>query len=170
MFSGVLTLSNCFPESEESNALAVLIEFISVVVRRQAFMEDAGYGYGISQKRLQNFADLIPNETFCDDGRLMRVGFMDPSSTQDFIRSLEAVKLRYIVNGRAQDLIVVDQIKGFMSPCDWAITGQVCVNGDPEKPVRSCAELGASLEPVAVPDGWEYAKSWTFIPKLGAGK
>lgn len=51
--------------------MAVLIEAISVVVRKDAIEKRFPGGW-------DSFLDEIPNNTLCTDGELVRVGFMSP--------------------------------------------------------------------------------------------
>ena len=63
--------------------MPVLIEAITVVLRRDAI--DAKLTGGWNALR-----ELIPNKTFCTDGTLARVAFLDPDAVRQFVEQLEA--------------------------------------------------------------------------------
>lgn len=52
--------------------MAVLVEAISVIIRRNAIVERFVGGWDA-------FQQTIPNGTFCKDDDLVRVGFMTPN-------------------------------------------------------------------------------------------
>ena len=93
--------------------MSVLIEAISVVIKKRAIEERFPGGS-------DGFAANVPNQTYCDDGNLVRVGFMAPQDVEDFVGHLEACGLVYIQNGCPEDIVVIDQIRGPMVECDWA--------------------------------------------------
>jgi hypothetical protein len=132
--------------------MSVLIEAISVVVRCDAIV--ARHPGGI-----EGFRSEVPNGTLCADGELARVGFMTPQDTKAFVERLESKGLVYRRDGRAVDMVVVDQRTGMMVPCDWAEFGQTDWNGDPRCPVSVCRARETRAEKLVVPNGWEYAKS-----------
>ena len=92
--------------------MAVLVEAISVIVRRDAI--DRLYSGG-----WDSFIKTIPNQSFCTDDELTRVGFLSPDETEAYIDELFTGGLRYLVDGKAQDVCVVDQQRGPMVECDW---------------------------------------------------
>jgi hypothetical protein len=92
--------------------MAILIEAISVVVRMETLHERFPSGW-------EGFRTLVPNSTLCSDNELGRVGFMVPADVEAFVKKLEAEGLAYVVNGDAQDLVVIDQLRGPMAKCGW---------------------------------------------------
>jgi hypothetical protein len=132
--------------------MSVLIEALSVVVRCDAIV--ARFPGGV-----EGFTSVVPNETLCADGELARVGFMTPQDTKAFVERLESRGLVYRRDGRAVDIVVVDQRSGMMVPCDWAEFGQTDWNGDPKCPVSACRARETRVEKLVVPKGWEYVKS-----------
>ena len=133
--------------------MPVLIEAITVVIRRDAV--DANLAGGWAALR-----ELIPNKTFCTDGTLARVAFLDPDAVRQFVEQLEAGGLTFAPEGEAVDLAVVDQFHGFTRPCPWlhldAVTApdgttirhaQLLPPGAEPLPVGSLGE-------VAVFEGW----------------
>lgn len=71
--------------------MAVLVEAISVIVRREAIDELFPDGWG-------KFIEIVPNDTLCFDDELARVGFMSPVGVEEFVRELESNGLRYITD------------------------------------------------------------------------
>ena len=92
--------------------MAVLIEAISVVVRRDAIDKKMAGGWA-------HFKQVIPNMTFCHDDEVARVGFLDPSSVGEFIEQLNSYGLTYLKDDVPIDMIVVDQQGGPAVKCDW---------------------------------------------------
>ncbi len=62
--------------------MAVLIEAISVVIKRIAIGEKFPDGWEV-------FVSDVPNKTLCADGKLARVAFMDPVDAESYIMDLE---------------------------------------------------------------------------------
>jgi hypothetical protein len=151
--------------------MAVLIEAISVVIRR-ASIDDRYIG------GWEAFERHVPNATLCTDGRLARVGFMGPPDAQAFIAELAGNGLRFLVDGVATDLAVVDQQEGPLHPCRWLAFGRLQLerggtvamcwledgNDGSDGTERQAAAPGA----LAAPPGWEYegslSQQFQFIP------
>lgn len=142
--------------------MAVLVEGISVILRTDAVL--AAYA-GDWDK----FVSDVPNSTLCADGELLRVGFMVPDAVRDFVAHIEQRGLRYLRNGIAGDLVVVDQLRGPLSPCDWIEFGHVSLGGDPHKRVAACRQKGSTLAQVICPEGWTFeyslSASFGFVPE-----
>jgi hypothetical protein len=92
--------------------MAVVIEAISVVVRRNAIARKFPGGW-------EAFVESIETKKFCFDDDLARIGFMDPSDVESYVKGLEAVGLQFEANGRCVDLAVVDQMSGPTGICEW---------------------------------------------------
>ena len=99
--------------------MPILIEAISVVVKKRAIEERFPGG-------VPGFVSQVPNQTYCDDGNLVRVGFMSPPDVQDFVGHLEACGLVYLNNGCPEDIVVVDQLQGPIVKCCLLYTSR-CV-------------------------------------------
>lgn len=97
--------------------MSVLAEAISVIVPRAVL--DAKYPGGLAAYH----ADC-PNETFCTDEHLTRVGFMSPVDVEAYVRRLQSHGFVYLRGGKAVDLCVVDQHRGPTTPCDWIEGGK----------------------------------------------
>ena len=139
--------------------MAVLIEAISVVVRADAILR--------AFDDWEAFKALAPNRTLCADGELCRVGFMDPHDIQRFIHVLETRSLIFQRDGRAVDIVVVDQLRGPTTTCDWVEFGHVPHEGGAGR-IACCRLNGSPLTHVSMPDGWLYeeslSSSYGFVP------
>lgn len=92
--------------------MAVLVEAISVIVRRDAINRSYNGGWA-------GFLSRVPNSTLCADQELARVGFMDPRNVERFINDLQRHGLVFLSNGKSIHIAVVDQQRGSTEPCDW---------------------------------------------------
>ena len=147
--------------------MAVLIEAISVVVKCEAIEEKFDGGW-------KAFVDSIPNATFCSDGELARIGFLDPADVQTYIGFLEASGLQIIADSEFIDGAVIDQQHGPTLRCDWlefaklnfAERGKVSACWLFEGP-RICSglHLRSTQMSLATPSGWIYegSLSETFL-------
>ncbi len=98
--------------------MAVLIEAISIVIRADALI--AAYPGG-----WDSYVRDVPNATMCADNELVRIGFMSPVDAESYIKTLSTYGLEFLVDGKARDLAVVDQLKGPLAPCDWIECGHI---------------------------------------------
>ena len=139
--------------------MAVLVEAISVVIRRSAI--EALYPGG-----WDSFAANAPNSTLCADRRLARVGFMQPTDVEAFIRELERTGFVYREGGAAKDLAVLDQQRGSAVPCPWIEFGHIELA--PGQRVAVCREVGDTENIMASPDSWKYegslSETFGFVP------
>lgn len=96
--------------------MAVLGECISVISRLSTI--NTKYPGGLT-----SFKSCIPNQTYCNDGLLIRVGFMAPADASVWVRFLEDNGLDFLreIDGElcAIDIAVVDQVDGLTCRCDW---------------------------------------------------
>ena len=140
--------------------MAVLVEAISVVVRRTAI--DAKFPGGWAA-----FAAHAPNRTLCADGEIARLGFMSPADVESFVRALELAGLTHLDGDTAVDLVVVDQMSGPASPSGWLEFGHVEL-GPAGGKVAACRLAGSRVASIMLPEGWEYEGSlshtYGFIP------
>ena len=127
--------------------MSVLIEGISVVVRNETLEEK--YPGGVVAYCLG-----CPNQTFCSDGRLTRVGFMVPNDVGFFVRILQKRGLLWADSEkRFRDIAVVDQLAGPTSTCDWLVYERQLEG--PNYALLSGTEPGE----LAVPRDWCYEES-----------
>lgn len=132
--------------------MAVLVEGISVIIKASTIVDKYPDGW-------EGFKANVPNNTLCADGELVRIGFMNPSDVKVFIESLEDYGIIYQKDNSSNDLVVVDQLHGFASKCDWAEFGKIDFNNDPNKKVSACRIIGSKIKQIVTPDGWDYDKS-----------
>ena len=141
--------------------MAVLIEGNSVVIKVAAIFEKL-------PNEWESFVSVVPNETLCSDNEVARVGFMTPDDVQHFINKLESHGLVYLGNGKAQDMVVADQIHGIASKCDWLEFGHIDWEGNPKHKVAACRLVGSQEPNIYTPDWWAYEKSlsasYGFVP------
>ncbi len=97
--------------------MAVPIEGYSVVVRDSTLA--AKYPGGVDAYR-----DGCPNNTYCSDGNLSRIGFMNSHDADTFIAQLAAAGLTPFRDGTAEDVALVTRHAGLSKPCDWLEFGQ----------------------------------------------
>ena len=151
--------------------MAVLVEAISVVVRREAIDRSFTGGW-------DSFVSLVPNATLCTDGQLARVGFMDPKAAERFVNSLRSHGLVFLSEAKCVDIAVVDQQGGPTEPCEWLEFARTSFGKEGAR-IAACwlfegprvtaglhvAELEFDL---ATPSGWTYEGSlserFTFVP------
>ncbi len=151
--------------------MAVLIEGISVVVRRDAIDERFPGGW-------DKFVSKVPNSTLCTDEELVRVGFMSPQDVQEFVVMLELHRLTFQQDGKAIHLAVVDQQRGPTIPADWLEFAKISF-GDNGKKVAAAwlfegprIAAGVHLRAVefnlATPNDWRFEESLSakfgFVP------
>lgn len=139
--------------------MAVLIEAISVVIRRHAI--EARYPGG-----WKSFAADVPNSTLCADSKLARVGFMQPSDVGAYVSRLERAGLVYEEGGSAKDIAVLDQRQGPMVACPWIEFGHIELA--PGQRVAVCRAVGDAENTMAAPHWWKYegslSQTFGFIP------
>ena len=138
--------------------MAVLCEAISVVVRAERAL--AAFG------SFEAFKRTVPNETLVADNELMRVGFMVPDDVKAFIEVLGQHGLTYLRDGQAIDLVVVDQMRGPMIPCEWLEFGKILLSGGE---VSAARIKGSTTTQLFTPDGWQLdgslSQTFGFVPE-----
>ncbi|WP_428937865.1 hypothetical protein [Fontivita pretiosa] len=121
----------------------------------------------------EEFVATVPNRTLCADGELARVGFMIPADIREYVEGLEARGLVFLLNGAAQDIVIVDQRRGFTTRCDWAEFGHANLDGDPKVRVALCRLKGSKVKRAAIPFGWKFEESlscWHQFTPSGWGR
>lgn len=132
--------------------MAVLIEAISVVIRCESILNF--YAGGI-----ESFMLTVPNKTLCADGELACVNFMMPGDVRVYAEYLRSCGLKKEESNNAIDFVVVDQLNGLCSPCDWAEFGKTNWNNNPKYPISVCRMIPTKVNTVVAPNGWNYSKS-----------
>ena len=156
--------------------MAVLIEVISVVVRRDAIDRTFDGGW-------RAFVSSVPNATLCTDDQLVRVGFMEPKAVEKFVKVLEAAGLVFLRPGKCVDIAVVDQQRGPTMPCEWLEFARIPF-GKPGGRAAACwlfegPRLAAGIHfpgksiDLATPNGWTFEGSiserFSFVPNEDVG-
>lgn len=140
--------------------MAVIVEGISVIVRCESI--EASYPGG-----WEGYVKDAPNQTFCTDELLARVGFMARFDVGTFISRLAGLGFEFVRDDKAIDVCVVDQHQGPTSWCDWLEYGHMDILGTTDR-VAACWAVGDTRLEFAVPDGWNFQNSLTrdhnFIP------
>ena len=90
--------------------MPVLAEAISVIIKDSAIRSKFVGG-------MDAFYDTIPNGTYCNDGKIHRIGFMTPDDNKQYIRLLEQNGLTFIIDNEFIDIAVVDMVKGSTIKC-----------------------------------------------------
>ena len=143
--------------------MPVLVEFISVIVRRDAIEKKYPMGW-------EGFVTDCPNQTLCADTDLARVGFMSPYAVQQFCEDLQKMGLTFLESGEAVDFAVVDQLFGPTTECSWIEGGKW--ERDPYT-VSACRLVGSTDTELATPEDCQFeeplSESYTFIPHGGLG-
>lgn len=140
--------------------MAVLVEGISVIARRDRL--DELFPGGSAQ-----YITDCPNSTACADAHLVRIGFMDPDAARAHVRRIESLGLVHLdESGAARDIVVIDQLHGPTSPCDWVEAGHITIDGNSIAVARL---IGDDSFQLFTPPGWAYDQSLTkshrFVPQ-----
>jgi tetratricopeptide (TPR) repeat protein len=96
--------------------MAIVIEGFSVIVRNVDLA--AKYPGG-----LEAYRGNCPNNTFCADDHLSRIGFMAHGDAGIFIALLAEKGLTPARKGSAEDVALVSQLDGLLQPCSWLELG-----------------------------------------------
>jgi hypothetical protein len=151
--------------------VAVLVEAISVVVRREAIDRSFAGGW-------DTFVSLVPNATLCTDGQLARVGLTDPKAVERFVNSLKSHGLVFLSQAKCVDIAVVDQQRGPTEPCEWLEFARIPFGKEGARVAACWLFEGPSMVAgphvpglefdLAAPSGWTYEGSlserFTFVP------
>ncbi|MBK9214639.1 MAG: tetratricopeptide repeat protein [Chloracidobacterium sp.] len=139
--------------------MAVLIEAISVIVRRRSIEERFPGGW-------RGFLSDAPNRTLYSDEEIASVSFMSADDVKAYIFYLESHGLDFEIGGKTVDISVVDQVRGFTTPSPWLEFGDLEKDGNL---VKACWITGTEPNYVFTPRGWNYEGSLSqkpgFVPK-----
>src|SRR5262249_36553780 len=97
--------------------MAIPIEAYSVVVRNSTVAAKYPGGMGAYERD-------CPNNTFCSDEHLCRIGFMVRRDAEHFVAQLAARGLTPYRDNAAEDVVLVRQADGPLVPCDWLELGR----------------------------------------------
>lgn len=126
--------------------MAVLVEALSVVIKAKRLAESYPGGW-------EAFAGDAPNETLCSDGAVVRLGFMKRADVEACIRGLTLHGLVHLRDGRAEDIVVVDQHRGPIDRCDWIQFGKM---QDPRGDISVCRLVGTTEDTFVAPAAWSH--------------
>ncbi len=132
--------------------MAVLAEAISVIIKIKSIEKKFFGGWEV-------FETLYSSRALCTDGELARIGFMSPNDTKEFVQKLEKMRLKYLQDGKAVDIVIADQQRGLAAKCDWAQFGRIPFDGDVSKLVPVVRSSGSTCNQLHFPDGWNYENS-----------
>ena len=97
--------------------MAVPVEGFSVLIRNETL--ESRHPGGVS-----GYVEACPNQTFCTDGLVCRVGFMNALDLGNFLAELESLGLSTMADDPDRDVAVVCQEDGLDDPCDWLQLGR----------------------------------------------
>lgn len=127
--------------------MAVICESLSVIIRIDRIKDEFG--------SIENFISSVPiNQTFCHDKDLIRVGFMTPDYIRDFIDQLAIHGLKFLDNGSAVDVVVVDMMRGPTTPCQWVECQKLHLGNN--RFVTAAKLVGSDEEQLFTPLDWSY--------------
>jgi hypothetical protein len=139
--------------------MAVLVEALCFVVRRSTIDEKYPGGW---EKFEADHRDL----SLCADDKIVRLGFTLPMPMRLLIRELEKLGFVYLKDGNSADIAIVDQSRGFMTPCDWLEYGHVTI-GDGRTRVAACRLSGCPSKDIVLPLGWTFRNSLSETYRVG---
>ncbi len=140
--------------------MAVLVEAISVIIKRSAIDEKWPGGW-------EAFVRDVPNRTLCFDSFLARVGFMKPVDVKSYVKMLENKGFLNTNVGSVNDLVVANQLHGLSVDCDWVKLYDADFDG-PDQRVAVCIHADDKEDDpfsIFTPGWWKYegSLSQTFI-------
>ncbi|MBC7545580.1 MAG: hypothetical protein H7338_22860 [Candidatus Sericytochromatia bacterium] len=132
--------------------MSILVEGISVIIRCDALSQ--AFPGGLAQ-----FGEIVPNNTYCADGEVARVGFATDPEALAFMTVLESRGIPATQDGQPVAAVMLDQAQGFALPCVWAEFGRIDLEGSTAKRVSFCRLAGSQLTELLTPDSWSYDNS-----------
>jgi hypothetical protein len=133
--------------------MPVIIEAQSVVLKTTTILSCYSGGW-------DTFKREIPNDSLCCDGKIVRVGFMEPYDGVDYLELLAERGIGfYQPPSISRQFATIDQLSGPIVAVDWLEMRHIPVDDDPCKTVLACRLVGDTSQILAVPDGWEFEES-----------
>ena len=147
--------------------MTVLCDAWSVIIRRDSI--DNYFKGGWTE-----FLETIPNNSFCTDGELARIGFKDTPPLEKYVDILEDQGLQFTpkkklfgIFGKARkknDIVVIHQVKGPILPCNWIEFGKFPIEEE-DAVISMCwlfegkrFGLGVHIDSpdvdLSIPEGW----------------
>jgi len=132
--------------------MSVLIEAVCLVIKAESIK--AKYQGGWEQ-----FKADYEETGFCSDDELVSVSFSSILEAVSQIDVLELKGLSHQEEGRGEDIVIVDQLRGFLDPNPWAEFGHYYLDKERSQCVKLCRLKGTKPLNIKVPAGWEYEGS-----------
>jgi hypothetical protein len=117
--------------------MAVLIEAYSVICRLETLQ--LRYVGGLSA-----YEASIPNQTYCKDAYLCRIGFAHSADIKQWVHMCTQSGLEI-----STDIAIADQVEGLWTQCSW-LTIETDENG-----TMWAGLVGATNHQYSVPSGWK---------------
>lgn len=131
--------------------MAVLVEGLSIVVLRDAI--DSRYVGGWSR-----FLADVPAVSWCADDSLVSTSFAVPTDVKSWASILQVRGLRFLDGTTAVDFVVVHQLHGPTSPCEWLRFGAVRTASHVDR-LSACHHVDSTSRVVVIPAAWRYEQS-----------
>lgn len=132
--------------------MAVLIEAVSVVIRRDAITKKYPGGWPAFVAETQ-----VPSR--CADNVLVALSFWEPTDADSCIESLVERGLVHLHHGAPADIEIVDQTQGRKHQAPWCAVFECYLDGDPTKTVTACSAHVIGEDRLFVPEGWVFEGS-----------
>jgi len=128
--------------------MAVVIEATTIVVLLSAL--ERRFPGGVAA-----FAQQAPNMTFHSDGQLAAVSVMAPGDTRLVVGQLTKHGFADPLKTPSNEICIVDQSKGFLTPCDWlSLDLRAFSTAEGEQFGATIAWVGDEPGAFAAPRGW----------------
>ena len=133
--------------------MAVLVEAISVIIRRSAI--DSKFPGGF--EAFETWALETDPTGFCADDDIVRVGFEAPLDVRQFC---EQIGVHGIGSPESPvDLAIVDQVTGAVTPCDWVESAGL--NLESGGRILAARLTDSTDDRIVLPEGWTFETSFT---------
>lgn len=136
--------------------MAVLIEAVCAVVRRDAIDQRISGGWGA-------FTAAVPTGAFCFDDELASVGFMAVADAETFLVHMQSLGLR-VTSGESEiDACLVEQLGRSGTPAPWLGTARMSldeIGGE----VAVAFLKGTRERRIVMPGGWKFEGSVSQQP------
>lgn len=141
--------------------MAVLVEGISVIIRREVIESKYPGGWRLFEKD-------TPHKTLCADEQLVRVGFHTLQEVDAYLERIQQFGFIFMQDDQAVDMAVVHQLQGIASPCEWLEYGHVRLSGSGSR-VAACRRKGAPVTRLTTPEDWSYEGSLSELLRVNPG-
>ena len=126
--------------------MGVLIEAENVLIRNATVEQRLPRG-------TQEYERRCPNDTFCTDGQICRVGFMVIADAASYIDRLEGLGFARPTSAGSPEVALISQFTGFVLPCDWLELNWIDLGGD--APTAVAWLRGTALSRLVAPPHWK---------------